>query len=123
MRKKVYQLIVLDEYGGVGVKTTEKHPELKELQRIVDGYIEVVSFNLQGGHYLMIVDEDGVFNNKKFNCRASEVYGNQIFGPAVILQEDGEEMAAFTSDEIPYIVNSLIFAPYLGGADGPAVRI
>lgn len=116
MRKKVYQLIVLDEYG-VSVKTTEKYPSLEELQRIVDGYIEVVRLNRNGISFLMIVDEDGIFNNKKYNQRASELYNAQIFGPAVLLSEDGEEMAAFTSDDIPYIINDIMFSTFFGEND------
>lgn len=114
MRKKVYQLIVLYEYGGVSVKTTEKYPSLEELQRIVDGYIEVVRLNRNGNSFLMIVDKDGIFNNKKYNQRASELYHAQIFGPAVLLSEDGEEMAAFTSDDIPYIINDIMFSTFFG---------
>lgn len=45
MRKKVYQFVVLYEYGGGTVRTTEKYPSLEELQRIVDGYIEDVKLN------------------------------------------------------------------------------
>ena len=120
--RKNFQLVVLDEYGGVTVKTTEAHPSLKELQRIVDGYIEVVSFSMQSNRYLMIVDEEGVFNNKRLNRRASELFGAHIFGPAVILQEDGEEMAAFISCEIPYVLNDIMLSTSFGEI-GMAVTI
>lgn len=106
-------MIVLDEYSGVSVKTTEKYPSLEELQRIVDGYIEVVRLNRNGNSFLMIVDEDGIFN-KKYNQRASELYHAQIFGPDVLLSEEGEEMAAFTSEEIPYIINDIMFSTFFG---------
>lgn len=114
MRKNINQLIVLDEYGGVTARTTDKYPSLEELQKLVDGYIEVVRLNLHGNSFLMTVDEDGVFNGKIFNHRASELYGSQIFGPAVKLKDEGEEMAAFISDEIPYIVNYIMVSPYFG---------
>lgn len=123
MRKKVYQLIVLDEYGGVCVMTTGKYPSLEELQRIVDGYIEVVRLNRNGNSFLMIVDEDGIFNNKKYNQSASELYHAQIFGPAVLLSEDGEEMAAFTSEEIPNIINDIMFSTFFGENGSAAVII
>lgn len=114
MRKKVYQLIVLDEYG-INVKTADKYPGWEDLRKLLGGFIEMVSFNLQGNKFLMIIEEDCVFNKKKNNYLASKLCGRQVFGPAVILQADGEKIAAFNVNETPHVINHLMFALYMDG--------
>lgn len=54
---------------------------LKELQDAVDGYIELLY--LSDGR-IMVMDEEGYFDNKKINAKASEIAGQRIVGPVLI---------------------------------------
>ena len=114
MRKHIYQLIVLDEYGGINVKITNKFPDWGYLRNLVGSLIEMVSVNLDY-RFLIIVEEDCVISKKKNNRLASKLCGRQVFGPAVLLKADGEKIAAFTADECPHIINYLMFLPYMDG--------
>lgn len=71
--------------------------ELKELQKRVDGYIEIVSVVFRprgraGMPFYLVVNEDGRLKNLPTNPRASRFYaGDRIVGPVVAVGTlDGE---------------------------------
>ena len=61
----------------------DKSPTLKEMQKLVGGYIEVIY--LDSGDQ-MIVDEEGLLKQKEINRDASIIKGNVIVGNVIILK-------------------------------------
>ena len=59
--------------------------DLRSLQKIVDGYIEVVQIFED---VVVICNEEGRINGMKFNCN---ILGAQFFGPVIIAGVDGAE--------------------------------
>lgn len=121
MRKDVYQLIVLDECGRVGIKTTEKHPSSGELRELIDlynGYPQIFQTIICNKSNFIFVDGDGAFSNKHYNRLASKLCGAQIFGKVVLLKMDREGSTAFTSDEASYIANYIMTSPPFGEIGG-----
>lgn len=82
-------------------------PELDELQKSVQGYIETVSGRLatgDGQHLIPIVgivNEEGRLQALADNPMASLVlrYPEPLAGNVVILQADGEDLVGFSSKE------------------------
>ena len=75
--------------------------ELKDLQGEVKGYIEVVSL---GETLRMVVNEEGLFKDFKFNRPATQLYrslgvGNMIMGPAFLCSFDGYENLVSLTDK------------------------
>ena len=63
---------------------------LKELQKAVDGYIQIVHLN-QGEYVgkLMVVDEDGKLKtDAKLNNEASRIAGQRIVGQVIIINRN-----------------------------------
>lgn len=65
------------------VTLDDKKPTLKEAQKIVGGYVEMVS--LSNGDQLL-VDEDGLSKNLPINPDATALVGGLIVGPALLLR-------------------------------------
>ena len=57
---------------------------LPDLQKAVDGYIEVVHFPSS----ILVVDEEGALKNKPSNVLATRLAGTHIVGDAVLLTTD-----------------------------------
>lgn len=84
--------------------------ELKALQGLVEGYIEVVTFAIQAGadaggettYVALIVNEEGLLNNMRFNCN---FIGKQYFGPMVFVGVDGEEFRGLSDREAEIIMD------------------
>lgn len=78
--------------------------ELKALQGLVEGHIEVVTFFIQTGadaggettYVALIVNEEGLLNNMRFNCN---FIGKQYFGPMLFVGVDGEEFCGLTDEQ------------------------
>ena len=76
--------------------------ELEDLQAEVKGYIEVVSL---GTTLRMVVNEEGLFRDFKFNRPATLLYrythisDNMIMGPAFLCSFDGYENLVSLTDE------------------------
>lgn len=51
--------------------------KLSELQKIVNGYIEIVYLK---NNDILVVNEEGAINGSKLNLKASKIYGSPIFG-------------------------------------------
>ena len=81
----------------INVDGTEKTVEpkngkmfsLEELQKYVNGYIEIVAIN--SGEYenmLMIVDEEGLLKSNEINEAASMIAGQRIVGTVLVIDKD-----------------------------------
>ena len=75
--------------------------ELEDLQAEVQGYIEIVTL---GSTLRMVVNEEGLFGNFKFNRPATLLYrdlrgGDFIMGPAFLCSFDGYENLVSLTDE------------------------
>ena len=62
---------------------TDKPPSLEEAQEFVGGYVEMV--RLPDGDQ-MLVNEEGRLRHLEINHTASELAGQMIVGPAMILR-------------------------------------
>lgn len=69
---------------------------LENLQKLVGGYIECVSFRADGKEFVVICDEEGRINGKEYNCDVQEI---EFFGDIVIVGTDasGEDF-----DDLPF---------------------
>ena len=59
---------------------------LEELQRLVDGYIEIYPSNNK--YYYYIVDEEGLLKNKPFNLLAKELINIDAVGTVVMIPKE-----------------------------------
>ena len=60
---------------------------LKQLQAYVEGLIEIVRFP-NGEGRIAIVNEEGLLKNMPYNPAASQLVGQDLVGPVVIIRED-----------------------------------
>ena len=65
----------------------EKAPTLKDLQGLVDGYVERVHIPHKPD-WQLLVNEDGRMKQLPYNEEASKLCGRPIVGHAVILKGD-----------------------------------
>lgn len=75
--------------------------ELEDLQSEVKGYIEIVSL---GETLRMVVNEEGLFSNFRFNRPATELYrhiggDSMIMGPAFLCSFNGVDDLVSLTDE------------------------
>lgn len=75
--------------------------ELEDLQAVVQGYIELVTL---GSTLRMVVNEEYLFSNFKFNRPATQLFrdlrsGDCIMGPAFLCSSDGRESLVSLTDE------------------------
>tara|TARA_R100000544_G_scaffold27174_1_gene14089 strand:+ start:252 stop:479 length:228 start_codon:yes stop_codon:yes gene_type:complete len=67
----------------------DRKPTLEEAQGIVGGYVEMVllpkDINVQ-----VLVNEEGLLENLPVNQAASELCGQKIVGPVVVLKGDAK---------------------------------
>ena len=61
-----------------------KYFALDEIQKLVDGYIEVVFPRGAIGGNVLICDEEGQRKGKAYNALASAIYGSPIVGDVVL---------------------------------------
>ena len=79
--------------------------ELSSYQSEVDGYIDVIS----GPGMAMVVNDDAIFQNLKFNKPATAVYRNlfghngQIFGTVIIVGIKGDEFCELSAQQIEIV--------------------
>ena len=71
-----------EEFGHV----TNISDTLKNLQNIVEGYIETVSF----GDFTVICNEEGLIQGLDYNC---EVKGFSFVGNIIVVGTDGDEFS------------------------------
>ena len=62
---------------------------LEALQKLVDGYIEAVTLPILPP-VIIICDEEGVMNNRSYNCR---VNGVRFLGTIAVVGADSEDFA------------------------------
>ena len=82
-------MLVMEEDGSVinyYFSEEESKPNLKQLQKMVGGYIEVVTS--LDSKYQIVIDEEGKLKGKPFNKDATALLGygdDELVGDAVIL--------------------------------------
>ena len=77
------KIIELKTSGEMNLLDVNQEELLRELQRIVGGYIETVP--IPGAGLLMVVNEEGLTRDMTINVKASALADQFIFGPAAIL--------------------------------------
>lgn len=70
-----------------GIKTTIQVPDLKQAQKIVGGYVEVV-YPRKTTDVIMLVNEDAISMRLAYNPKASEMYGEAVLGTVVVIQRN-----------------------------------
>ena len=100
-------------------KHNRENTELKELQELVGGYIEVVPTWLgddwareEGVGLVMIVDEEGKLKGKPINSCATEMLANNIrdviVGDAVIAGVKDDEIIALKFEAVVNIIERFV---------------
>lgn len=83
--------ILISPDGAVQNIPAPEDPEmgytLKQLQSYVSGLIEIVRFPNEEGR-IAIVNEEGLLKNMPYNMAASQLVGQDLVGPVVIIRED-----------------------------------
>lgn len=88
--EEVFPLPCIVRTGGRLQHMPTRKPELQDLQRAVGGYIEYVPIPAMPG-LRMVVDEEGLLKDKKYNAMASEIAMRPIVGDAVIMEIDEDD--------------------------------
>lgn len=84
--------------------------ELEDLQTEVQGYIEIVTL---GSTLRMVVNEEGLFSNFRFNRPATQLYrslgvGNMIMGPAFLCSFNGvDNLVSLTNEDYKIVAKIL----------------
>ena len=93
-----YILVIKSNSEVEKVEVKDGKVELKKLQELVDGYIEVAPTSIRG--YVAIVNEEGKLRGMEIN-RAATIFslGDIIVGPMLILKEKGEDMECLDSED------------------------
>lgn len=92
-------------------KVIPYHDELEWLQENVEGFIEIVSLFGSDGRrtsFRMVVNDCGAINDMPFNLYASALYGQQIFGPGVVVKAKGPELIGLSRETANELVYKLI---------------
>ena len=77
------RLLVVEPSGClIFVDVEEDKVSLKELQRLVDGYIEL--YPKRDTKFQYIVDEEGLLKNKPYNRLAKELFDVDVVGSLVL---------------------------------------
>lgn len=79
--------IIKRPYEPVG-RMTEVSNTLEELQQIVGGYIETVTF---ADDMVIICDEEGRLKRRPYNCSPANIV--DLFGTIIVVGTKGEEFA------------------------------
>ena len=61
--------------------------KLRELQKIVDGHIEILTLN---GNEMMVVNEEGKIHDLPLNLQATELFGLDVIVGDVLVCNDNE---------------------------------
>ncbi len=80
------RLVIIETDGTVRFSEENKITELKELQALVDGYIEVHPMSTED--FIYLVDEEGLIKGKEFNEAAYEILRIEVVGTVVIVPGD-----------------------------------
>lgn len=82
-----------EEYGHM----TSVSNTLKNLQNIVDGYIETVTLREtpDSEPIVIICNEEGLISDLQYNCT---IAGHQLFGDIVVVGVDGDEFGDIPID-------------------------
>jgi len=68
---------------------TDKEPTLEEAQKLVGGYVTFLPLPPEMHDRMQVlVDEEGLLKDLPVNEEASNKFGQEIFGPVVVLEGD-----------------------------------
>lgn len=70
--------------GPEETRTITEPPTLKEMQKIVGGFIEPVKLPPGNGHKKMVVNEEGRLQGLPVNQKASRIAGQRIVGDVLV---------------------------------------
>ena len=113
-------LTVLVKEVGKRPYVKEIPDDLKALQRLVGGYIEVVSPKpLSDMGIILVCNEEGLINDLDINMYIirrdgtplGELYGNVFF-----ISSKGEDFKSLSKEQIEYLESVLIEVPIRGGS-------
>lgn len=62
----------------------DEKPTLEQAQEIVGGYVELV----QHGDMQLLINEEGRIRELPLNQKASDMFGQPLYGPVLILEGD-----------------------------------
>jgi hypothetical protein len=81
-------IIVVKTNGDIAHIKFKKKPKLEELQKLVGGYIEMVSvpYLEDQGDYVVIVNEEGLVRRLPLNYNMQTLFGGILYGDVVIME-------------------------------------
>ena len=90
---------VLMKRPDSGWYVTNVSNTLKNLQNLVDGYIETVTFAIDTpeNKLVIICNEEGKLKRLPYNCT---IFGEDFVGTILIAGVDGEEFVDLTDDQV-----------------------
>lgn len=94
----------LIKHPGGKPEAIEIENELKELQKAVDGYIEVVPFSVANS-ILAVIDEEGKLKGKEINFI---LHGDAICGTVLFVSDSEETFESLDRDQIAFIEGQFI---------------
>lgn len=105
-------IIIINTDGSVESRKTSDETMLEDMQKAVDGFIEIVRpFGRPGGDLVLVVNDCGMINGMKVNRVASCFYPELLFGPVAIVKEglrDGEpDLIGLDDDEAQLMLRLL----------------
>ena len=91
------------------VKETDPDHMLRDLQKAVGGFIEIVRpFGHDSGHLVMVVNDEGLIRGMAANPIGSLLYGDTIAGPIVIMKEgirnDEPDLIGLTKEVADFVM-------------------
>tara|TARA_R100001163_G_C4870421_1_gene72466 strand:- start:40 stop:324 length:285 start_codon:yes stop_codon:yes gene_type:complete len=82
----MFKYLIIDTDGEETHVESKEKPDLKEMQEMVGGYIEIVKCKYNDEWKTMILNEEGKLRNLDLNTKATEMYSNNGIGiPDVIV--------------------------------------
>lgn len=91
-------IVVLIKEPKTEHRIAEIRNDLKKMQSIVGGYIEVIKVSKEG--IVMVVNEEGKIYNLPHNIK---INGQNIFGTVFFSKADGSEFTSLTNKDIAHI--------------------
>lgn len=95
----VIQLKVGQEPDVIEIKNT-----LESFQKCVQGYIEVVPFQIEGNTYVIVANEEGILKRLKPNRM---LFGRTLVGDILIAKANEDEFVSLTNDDVKLILSDL----------------
>lgn len=112
MKEKVVVVSTTGNVSIIELKIDEDGLVLKDLQRLVGGYIEIVPPRGLPSPYVLVCDEEGLLKQKPVNVIGTTLYGDPIVGDIVIMKDgfrDGEpDIVGMDDDHATRIARQIV---------------